>query len=93
MGMAQERNGALISISDTGMGIKEKDLNKVFDGFYRGDAARSNIKGNGLGLGISKQIVESHHGKIWIKSEEHVGTEVYIFLPLRSYQPEIGGRA
>ncbi|WP_312091803.1 sensor histidine kinase [Aminipila sp.] len=82
--MEKERNGALLCISDTGKGIKEKDKNKVFDGFYRGDAARSNIKGNGLGLGISKQIVESHRGKIWIKSEENVGTEVYIYLPLRS---------
>ncbi|MBN7773426.1 sensor histidine kinase [Clostridium aminobutyricum] len=75
--------GVLLSISDTGMGIKESDINKVFDGFYRGDAARSNIKGNGLGLAISKQIIESHRGKIWIKSEENVGTQVYIYLPLR----------
>ncbi|WP_312648028.1 sensor histidine kinase [Aminipila sp.] len=83
--MENERKGALICICDTGKGIKEKDINKVFDGFYRGDAARSNIKGNGLGLGISKQIIESHHGKIWIKSEENIGTEVYIYMPLRSF--------
>lgn len=75
--------GVLLSISDTGMGIKESDLSKVFIGFYRGDASRSNIKGNGLGLAISKQIIESHRGKIWIKSEENVGTQVYIYLPLR----------
>lgn len=82
--MTKERNGALICISDTGKGIKVEDINNVFDGFYRGDAARTNIKGNGLGLGICKQIIESHHGKIWIKSQENVGTEVYIFIPLRS---------
>ena len=75
--------GVLLSISDTGMGIKESDLSKVFIGFYRGDASRSNIKGNGLGLAISKQIIESHRGKIWIKSEENIGTQVYIYLPLR----------
>lgn len=75
--------GALICISDTGNGINSADLNKVFDGFYRGDASRSNIKGNGLGLSISKQIIGYHRGKIWIKSEKHVGTEVYIYLPLR----------
>ncbi|MFV0517849.1 MAG: sensor histidine kinase [Aminipila sp.] len=84
LSMEKEQGGALICISDTGNGIKEADIDKVFDGFYRGDAARSNIKGNGLGLGISKQIIESHHGKIWIKSEENIGTEVYIYLPLRS---------
>jgi signal transduction histidine kinase len=78
-----DTKGVLLSISDTGMGIKESDISKVFDGFYRGDAARSNIKGNGLGLAISKQIIESHRGKIWIKSEENVGTQVFIYLPLR----------
>lgn len=75
--------GVMICISDTGNGIKENDCNKIFDGFYRGDASRSNIKGNGLGLAISKQIVESHRGKIWIKSIENVGTDVFIYLPLR----------
>lgn len=75
--------GVVLSISDTGIGIKESDVSKVFDGFYRGDASRSNIKGNGLGLSISKQIIESHRGKIWIKSEENVGTQVFIYLPLR----------
>ncbi len=81
--LEEEQNGALISVCDTGFGIKDADKAKIFDGFYRGDAARSNIKGNGLGLGISKQIVESHHGKIWIKSEENVGTDVFVYLPLR----------
>lgn len=78
-----EGNGVLMCISDTGHGIKNSDINKVFDGFYRGDAARSNIKGNGLGLGISKQIVEKHHGKIWIKSQEGIGTDVFVYLPRR----------
>ncbi len=75
--------GVLIKISDSGCGIKDSDLNKFFDGFYRGDASRSNIKGNGLGLAIAKQIVSSHRGKIWMKSEKDVGTEVYLYLPLR----------
>ncbi|MEA4988786.1 MAG: HAMP domain-containing sensor histidine kinase [Anaerovorax sp.] len=78
-----DHKGALIRISDTGTGINNTDLNKVFDGFYRGDASRSNIKGNGLGLAIAKQIIGSHRGKIWMKSEKNVGTEVYIYLPLR----------
>ncbi|MDD4583987.1 MAG: HAMP domain-containing sensor histidine kinase [Eubacteriales bacterium] len=78
-----DNKGALLCISDSGIGIKENDSKKVFDGFYRGDVSRSNIKGNGLGLAISKQIVESHRGKIWIKSIENVGTDVFIYLPLR----------
>jgi len=78
-----DQKGALIKISDSGSGIKSDDLNKFFDGFYRGDASRSNIKGNGLGLTIARQIINSHRGKIWMKSEKNVGTEVYIYLPLR----------
>ncbi|MBQ3123684.1 MAG: HAMP domain-containing histidine kinase [Firmicutes bacterium] len=75
--------GVFILVSDTGTGIEKADLAKVFDGFYRGDKARSNIKGNGLGLAIAKQIVESHKGKIWVKSEIGIGTEFYIYIPLR----------
>ena len=75
--------GVLISVTDTGVGIQREDLNRVFDGFYRGDSARSNIKGNGLGLAIAKQIIESHRGKIWVKSEKNKGTQVFVYLPLR----------
>ena len=81
--LSHENAGALCCVTDTGKGIKEEDVKKAFDRFFRGDAARSNIKGNGLGLGISKQIVENHKGKIWIKSEEGVGTEVFIYFPIR----------
>lgn len=79
----QDGGGVLIAIRDTGSGIQKEDLSRVFDGFYRGDSARSNIKGNGLGLAIAKQIIESHRGKIWIKSEKGEGTEVFLYLPLR----------
>ena len=81
--LRHENAGAMCCVSDSGKGIREQDVKKAFDRFFRGDAARSNIKGNGLGLGISKQIVENHKGKIWIKSEEGVGTEVYMYFPLR----------
>jgi len=78
--------GILISVKDNGRGIAKDEINRVFEGFYRGDPARTNsTRGHGLGLSISKQIIENHHGKIWIKSEENVGTEVNIYLPaLRS---------
>lgn len=78
-----DHKGVLICISDTGSGIQSEDLNRVFDIFYRGDASRSNVKGNGLGLAIAKEIIARHRGKIWMKSEENVGTEVFIYLPLR----------
>ena len=73
--------GLYVIVRDNGKGIPQEDINRVFDTFYRSDPARSEVKGHGLGLAISKQIVERHHGKIWLKSEENIGTEVYIYLP------------
>ena len=75
--------GVYITVTDDGIGIKKEELKSVFDEFYRVDAARSmNIKGSGLGLGIAKQIVENHGGKIWLKSDgEGLGTTAVIYLP------------
>ena len=74
--------GVYVCISDNGIGIEEKELKNVFEGFYRVDSSRS-IKGSGLGLGIVKQIVEKHGGKIWLKSEGlGKGTTAIIYLPI-----------
>lgn len=75
-------NGVYICISDNGIGIEEKELQNVFEGFYRVDSSRS-IKGSGLGLGIVKQIVEKHSGKIWLKSDGlGMGTTAVVYLPI-----------
>ncbi len=77
--------GVFVKVSDSGIGIPKGDLDYVFDGFYRCNPARNlNIKGNGLGLGIAKQIVEKHSGKMWVKSEENEGTTIFVYLPLRN---------
>ncbi len=74
--------GVYVCISDNGIGIEEKELTNVFDGFYRVDSSRS-IKGSGLGLGIVRQIVEKHGGKIWLKSDGlGKGTTAVVYLPL-----------
>lgn len=74
--------GVYAYISDNGIGIEEDELKNVFEGFYRVDSSRS-IKGSGLGLGIVKQIVEKHGGKIWLKSEGiGKGTTAVVYLPL-----------
>ena len=75
-------NGVYVCISDNGIGIEEKELKNVFEGFYRVDSSRS-IKGSGLGLGIVKQIVEKHGGKIWLKSDGlGKGTTAIVYLPI-----------
>ena len=76
--------GLVIQLSDNGRGIRAEALRHVFDSFYRADAARSSsVPGSGLGLAICRSIVESHHGKIWLTSEEGEGTRAFVYLPLR----------
>ena len=68
-------------ISDTGVGIPEKDLPHIFERFYRGDTSRNTGKGgSGLGLAIVKQIVEDHGGTINARSEEGKGTTISFTL-------------
>jgi len=83
--LVQKQNQVILSIADQGLGIPRKDLNKIFDRFFRVDKARSRAQGGtGLGLAISKEIIEAHHGKIWADSSEGKGSTFYISLP---YEP------
>ena len=77
---------AHLSIRDTGIGIPEADLGRVFERFYRVDTSRARtraVSGTGLGLAIVKHIVDLHRGTVTLESTEGVGTEFRITLPLR----------
>jgi signal transduction histidine kinase len=76
-------NQYVITISDSGMGIPKNIIQRIFDPFFRGDGARQ-TNGAGLGLALSKKIIESHRGTISVKSEENKGTSVTITLPISS---------
>jgi len=76
--LRETNSSIIIEIRDNGCGIDSKNTNKIFDRFYRVDAARSEATGSGLGLAIAKQIVEGHKGKIWAVSHEDEGTSILI---------------
>lgn len=77
-------NDAYIKIKDTGIGIPKKDLDRIYERFYRVDKARSRkLGGTGLGLSIAKEIIEKNNGSIDIKSKVNEGTEVIIKIPVK----------
>ena len=77
---AEAVNGAIeVEVADTGNGVPAEQRDRVFDPFYRGDAARHE-PGAGLGLAISRAIVEAHGGRIWLE-DAAVGTRVRFSLP------------
>lgn len=74
-----------VSVTDTGVGIPENEIGRVFDKFYRVSANNNQAKGTGLGLNLVKQIVEKvHDGKVFVTSKQGVGSTFGFELPLAS---------
>jgi signal transduction histidine kinase len=79
----RDRRNVLISVKDTGMGIAKEDIPRVFSRFWRSDASRERESaGLGVGLSLTKEIVDRHNGTISVDSEEGVGTTFTLKLPL-----------
>ncbi|HLZ70365.1 MAG TPA: ATP-binding protein [Dehalococcoidia bacterium] len=71
-----------LSVADTGSGIPPEHRERVFERFYRVDAARGRTDGGaGLGLAIARGLVEAHEGRLWLQSERGRGTTVFVELP------------
>ena len=72
---------AMITIEDTGCGIDQQHLDKIFDPFFRSHSAEQ-AEGNGLGLTLVKTIITAHHGRIEVRNRPQGGSSFVIFLPL-----------
>jgi signal transduction histidine kinase len=78
----QDHAFVTVSIKDTGIGMSDQQLNKIFDEFYKADASRHDFDSSGLGLSICKRIVEKHNGRIWAESEGlGKGSTFYFTVP------------
>jgi len=83
--MHLNNNIVTVEISDTGIGISQDDIARLFDEFYRVDnQINQNVKGTGLGLSLAKKIVEAHNGKMWITSKLNEGTTFHFTLPVKN---------
>lgn len=78
----QEDGNCIVTVADTGLGMKKQDMERIFDRFYRSDEVRNEkISGHGLGLSIAKLIVLKHTGSIKVRSQYTKGSSFSIILP------------
>lgn len=82
-------NEVTLSVQDQGLGVPQKSIPHLFDRFYRVDKARSRAQGGtGLGLAIAKEVIEMHHGRIWVNSIENKGSTFFVSLPYVEFYGE-----
>jgi signal transduction histidine kinase len=78
-----------ICIADSGIGIPQSAIKHLFTKFYRVTGPlEQGTKGTGLGLYISKVIIQMHHGSIWVESQENVGSKFYFTIPLKPLESD-----
>ena len=78
-----EDGQAVLSVSDTGVGIAPEDQEAMFEAFRQVGPADKKVEGTGLGLALSRKFVELHGGRIWVKSQVGRGSTFTFTLPVR----------
>ncbi len=92
LSLAREGGNACIAVGDTGIGIAEEDVDKVFGRFWRADEARQRTSGGlGIGLALVREVVDQHHGSVQVESELGRGSTFTVLIPLAPEDP--GSRA
>jgi len=82
--LKHDKNEIELSVQDSGVGIPEDQKERVFTKFFRGaNVIRMETEGTGLGLFITKNIIEAHGGRIWFESEKDKGSTFYFSLPVK----------
>jgi two-component system phosphate regulon sensor histidine kinase PhoR len=75
----------VVTVADTGIGIPQAEQERIFERFYRVDAARSReAGGTGLGLSIARHIMEAHGGRLWVESAVGEGSRFHFSVPVAS---------
>ena len=92
LSLSRADGNARIAVSDTGIGISEADVEKVFSRFWRADEARQRTSGGlGIGLALVREVVDQHHGSVQVESELGRGSTFTVTIPLAAEDP--GSRA
>ena len=79
-----ENGHAVLSVQDSGIGIKANDLPRIFDRYYRAEGEHTkHVSGFGVGLYLSAEVIRHHGGEIWVESEPAQGSTFYCSLPLQ----------
>ena len=82
IGISKQKQGLVVFVKDTGIGIPEDELESIFEKFTQSSKTAGETGGTGLGLSISKQIIQDHNGKIWAENNETGGATFFFELPL-----------
>jgi signal transduction histidine kinase len=78
----------LVSVEDTGPGLRPEELEQIFDPFYRAESTSNlGVSGRGLGLTITKAVIEQHEGRIWATSTYGKGCAFSFCLPIAEADP------